>query len=112
MCSSADWLSFRRIVDVPFEACVTALGSRLRGPIGWDPDSGTCRIDVALAQGRLRPPLRMTLEVDRWSTSPPSTALELVPRQRVRAAPRYFRAGHRLLDSLISSLRPGQAARP
>jgi hypothetical protein len=112
------WLSFRRIVDIPLEACVTALESwrlhghdgelrvgksRLRGPIEHDRGSGTCRVKVDLAQGPLRPLLRMRLDVDCWS-SPSSTALELIPRGRVRATARYFRAGHLLLDSLAHLL--------
>jgi hypothetical protein len=110
-------LSFRRIVDVPFETCVAALDSRqftgqggdlrfgdslLRGPIEHDRDSGTRRIQVRLARGRLRPLLRMQLDIDRWSSS--STAVELIPCKRVRPTAAYFRAGHLLLDSLARSL--------
>jgi hypothetical protein len=111
-------LSFRRIVDIPFETCVAALEgwqldgdntklqlghSRLRGPMEHDRGSGTCRVEVLLARGPLRPPLRMRLNVDCWSR-PSSTALELSPGGRVRATARYFRAGHRLLDLLTYSL--------
>ena len=108
-------LSFRRIVDVPFQACVAALdswqrtghggelgGIRLSGPMEHDRDSGTRRIEVRLARGPLRPRLRMRLDVDRWSSS--STALELIPCGRVRPTAAYFRAGHLLLDSLTSFL--------
>ena len=106
-------LSFRRIVDVPFEACVAALdswrrtghsgelrfgGSHLPGPMEHDRDSGTRRIEVRLARGPLRRRLRMRLDIDRWSSS--STALELIPCGRVRPTAAYFRAGHLLLDSL------------
>ena len=64
-------LSFRRVVDVPFETCVAALdswqrtehGGELRsgagqvpGPMQHDPESGTCRIEIRLARGPLRPP--------------------------------------------------------
>jgi hypothetical protein len=57
-------LSFRRIVDMPFEACMAAFEtwqytapdgglhvgrSLLRGPIERDRDSGSCRIEVRLA---------------------------------------------------------------
>jgi hypothetical protein len=109
--------SFRRIVDVPFETCVTALdsgqrtgqGGQLRfgdsllhGPIEHDRDSATCRIQVRLARGPLRPLLRMRLDIDRWSAS--STAVELIPCGRVRPTAAYFRAGHLLLDSLAGSL--------
>ncbi len=109
--------SFRRVVDVPFENCVAALeswqrtgrdgglrigGSRLRGPVARDRDSGTRRIEVRLSRGPLRLPVRMRLEIDRWS--PASTALELIPGRRVRPTALYFRAGHLLLDSLTGSL--------
>ena len=109
--------SFRRIVDVPFESCVTALDNRqragqygvlrfgdslLHGPIEHDRDSATCRIQVRLARGPLRPLLRMRLDIDRWSAS--STAVELIPCGRVRPTAASFRAGHLLLDSLTRSL--------
>jgi hypothetical protein len=121
--SGPGWLSFRRVVDIPFETCVAALEgwrreghnselqlgqSRLRGPIEHDRGSGTCRVEVRLARGPLRPPLRMRLNLDCWSR-PSSTALELIPRGRVRATASYFRAGHLLLDSLTHSLQLEQA---
>jgi hypothetical protein len=117
MCSALGWLSFRRIVDVPFETCVVALESwqrtgldgeppigesRLRGPIEHHLGSGTCQIEVRLARGPLRPLLRMRLDIDRWSSS--STALELIPCGHVRPTAAYFRAGYLLLDSLTRSL--------
>jgi hypothetical protein len=121
MCSIPGWLVFRRIVDVPFEVCAAALESWsspgghdgelligrsvLRGPIEHDPDSDTCRIEVRLARGPLRSPQRMRLDVDRWSSSPSSTALELIPSTCVRPAASYFRAGHLLLDRLTHRLR-------
>ena len=116
-CSAAGGLSFRRIVDIPFDACLAVLESRqrigqdselhvgqslLRGPIERDRDSGTCRIQVRLAHGPLRPPLPMRIDIDRWSSS--RTALELTPDERARPTAGYFRAGHRLLDSLTNSL--------
>ena len=109
--------SFRRIVDVPFETCVAALDSCQRtarggevrfgdsllcGPVERDPGSATCRIQVRLARGALRPLLRMRLDIDRWSSS--STALELIPSRLVRPTAEYFRAGRLLLDSLTRSL--------
>jgi hypothetical protein len=112
-------LSFRRIVDVPFETCLAALDplqrtgqedelrfgdSLLHGPIEHDHASGTCRIQVRLARGPLRPLLRMRLDLDRWSSS--STAVELIPGERVRPTAAYFRAGHLLLDSLTRVLPP------
>jgi hypothetical protein len=128
-----EWLSFRRSVDVPFETWVAALvswqdrarggehwfgESVLLGPIEHDRDSGTCRIQVRLARGPLRPMLRMRLDIDRWSSS--STAVELIPCRRVRPTAAYFRAGHLLLDTLTRSLRlhllparaPGTASQP
>jgi hypothetical protein len=121
MCSIPGWLAFRRIVDIPFEVCAAALESWswpegrdgelligrsvLRGPIEHDRDSGTCRLEVRLARGPLRSLLRMRLDIDRWSTSPSSTALELIPSVRVRPAASYFRAGHLFLDRLTHRLR-------
>ena len=63
-----------------------------------------------MARGPLRPPLRMRLEINRWSSS--RTALDLIPDQRVRPAEAYFRrAGHLLLDSLTHSLLEHRPAR-
>ncbi len=119
MCSAVSGLSFRRIIDIPFETCVTALEdwqrtgqdgeqrigqSLLRWPIEHDRDCGTCRIEAGLARGPLRPLLRMRLDIDRWSPSSSRTALELIPSQRVRPTAAYFRSGHLLLDSLTHSL--------
>ena len=122
------WFSFRQIVDVPFGTCVAALesgqltghdGGRHRGPglvcgtVEHDRDCGTCRVQVHLARGPLRPALRMRLQADHWSSSPPRTALELIPCGHVRPSAAYFRAGHLLLDSLARSLaRPLPAQRP
>jgi len=120
-------LSFWRIADVPFETCIAALDSWLRaghggelrfggspvlGPMEHDHDSGTRRIQVRLARGPLYPPLRMRLEIDRWSSS--STALELIPGRLVRPTADYFRAGRLLLDSLTRSLpqRPEPSVTP
>jgi hypothetical protein len=118
MGSGPGWLSFQRIVDIPFGACVAAFESwqregrggglqvghsRLRGPVEHDRGSGACRVEVRLARGLLRPLLRMRLDVDCWSSSS-RTAFELIPCGRVRATASYFRAGHLLLDSLTHSL--------
>jgi hypothetical protein len=73
-------------------------------PLEHDHGSGTRRVEVRLARGPLRPLLRMRLNVDCWSSSPPGSALELIPCGRVRATTSYFRAGHLLLDSLTRSL--------
>ena len=118
MCSAAGWLSFRRIIDIPFDSCLSALESwqrtgqdggglhlgegLLRGPIERDRDPDTCRIQVRLPRRPLRPPLLMRLDIDRLSSS--RTALELIPCKRARPTAGYFRAGHRLLDSLIHAL--------
>jgi hypothetical protein len=114
-CSVLAWLSFRRIVDIPFETCVAALESWqptgqdgelhvghsvVRGPIEHQRDPGTCTMEVRLVRGRLRPLLRMRLDIDRWTWPHARTALELIPCQRVRPTATYFRAGHLLLDSL------------
>jgi hypothetical protein len=112
--SAAGPLSFRRIVDVPFETLLAALDgwqaagpggelrfgeSRLVGPMELDPDTGTRRFEVHLTRGPLLRPLRMRLDLDRWSAS--STAVELIPCGRVRPTAAYFRAGHLLLDAMI-----------
>jgi hypothetical protein len=118
-CSVQDLLSFQRIVDIPFGTCVAALESwqltgqdgghrtglsLLCGPIEHDRDSGTHRIQVRMARGPLRRLLRMRLDIDRWSSSPLQTALELTPCRYVRPSTAYFRAGHFMLDSLVLSL--------
>jgi hypothetical protein len=130
-------LSFWRITRVPFAAWLAALerwqltghgselrpgNSQLRGPAEHDPHFGTCQIEVRLARGALRRPLRMRLDIDHWSAT--STALTLIPCQPVRPSTAYFRAGRRLLDSLTcaagtaastAALQPGQhtpATRP
>ena len=109
-------LSFRRIMDVPFETYVAALDSWQRtghgelrvgesllcGPVEHDREAGTWRIQVSLARGSLRPLLHMRLDIDRWSAS--STVVELIPGRRVRPSAAYFRAGHLLLDLLTRSL--------
>jgi hypothetical protein len=114
-----DRLSFRRITDIPFETYLAVLENwqrtehggelrigqnLLRGPIEHDRDSGTYRIEVRLARGPLRPPVRMRLNIDRWSWLPARTALELIPCERVRPSAAYFRVGHLLLDSLTHSV--------
>jgi hypothetical protein len=119
MCPVSGGLSFQRIVDIPFETCVAAFESwqrteqdgalrighsLVRGPVEHDSDFGTCRVEVRLARGSLRRPLRMRLDIGRWSSSPPRTALELIPSRRVRPTEAYFRAGHLLLDALTRSL--------
>ena len=117
MTRPTDLLSFQRIANIPFDTCMAALDSRqltghdgeqllgknlLHGPAERDHRFGTCRIEVRLARGSLRPPVRMRLEIHQWSAT--ATALELIPCQRVRPSAAYFRAGHRLLDSLIGTL--------
>ena len=116
-CCAVGGLSFRRIVDMPFDDCLAAIESwqrtgqdgelhlgygLLRGPIERDRDSGTCRIQIRLACRPLRPPLLMRLDIDRLSSA--RTALELIPCKRARPTADYFRAGHRLLDSLTNAL--------
>jgi hypothetical protein len=121
------WLSFPRIVDVPFETCMATLESWqragqdgglhigqsvLRWPIERDSDLGTSWIEVGLARGPLRPPLRMRLNIYRWSRLSSRTALELIPDHRIRPTEAYFRSGHLLLDSLTVLLRQSLAAQP
>jgi hypothetical protein len=113
----ADLPSFRRIADIPFDTYMAELdswqltrhdgelrlgNSLLRGPIQRDHHTGTRRIEVRLARGLLRPPVRMRLDIEPWTST--ATALELIPCQRVRPSAAYFAAGHRLLDSLTRTL--------
>ena len=111
-------LSFWRVTNIPFGAWMTALErwqltghggelrlgeSLLRGPAKHDQHFGTCQIEVRLARGALRRPLRMRLDIDYWSAT--STALTLIPCQPVRPGRAYFDAGRRLLDSLTAAAR-------
>jgi hypothetical protein len=113
----ADSLSFRRIAGISCDAYLAGLeswqrtgpggerrlgSSLVRGPIEHDDYFGTWRMEVRLARGRLRPPVRMRLEIAPWYAG--STALELIPCQRVRPSAAYFAAGDRLLDSLARAL--------
>src|SRR5215469_17841948 len=117
--SAVTWLSFPRIIDIPFQICVAALESwqgtgqggelhigqsLLRWPIEEDHDRCACRVGVGLTRGPLRPPRRMRLDISCWSPSSSRTVLELIPSQRVRPTAAYFRSGHLLLDSLTHSL--------
>ena len=109
---------FQGIADTPFDAYLAALeswqltgqdgerclgNSLLRGPIEHDHYFGTWRMEVRLARGRLRPPVRMRLEIAPWYAD--ATVLDLIPCQRVRPSAAYFAAGDRLLDSL-TRMRP------
>ena len=109
----ADLSSFRRIEEIPCEAFLAMLadweltgdgselclgGSLLRGPVEQDHFFGTWRIEVRLARGRLRRPVRMRLEIAPWHGG--ATVLELIPCQRVRPGTAYLAAGGRLLDCL------------
>ena len=117
--SAVSWLSFPRIIDIPFNLCMAALEgwqrtgqggelqigqSLLRWPIERDHDRCACRIGVGLARGPLRPSRRMRLDISCWSSSSSRTVLELIPSRRVRPTAAYFRSGHLLLDSLTRSL--------
>ena len=117
--SAVSWLSFPRIIDIPFKICVAALESwhaagqggelhigpsLLRWPIEEDHDRCACRVGVGLTRGPLRPPRRMRLDISCWSPASARTVLELIPSQRVRPTASYFRSGHLLLDSLTHSL--------
>jgi hypothetical protein len=113
----AGWPSFRKIVPIPFGACMAALErwqltgpggelrlghSVLRGPAEHDPLFGTCRIEARLARGPLRLPARMRLGIDHWSVT--ATVLELIPCRRVQPTAAYLRAGHDLLEALVHAL--------
>ena len=79
------WLSFPRIIDIPYEICIATLESwprlgrdselrigpsRLRWPIEDERDDGMRRIEVGVDRGRLRAPRRMSMEISRWSRWP------------------------------------------
>src|SRR6516165_4758385 len=57
--------------------------SLVRGPVERDRDLGTCRVEVRLGRGLLRPPLRMRLDIDRLS----STSTALLQPAAVQAQP-------------------------
>src|SRR5262249_1915681 len=90
--SPGDWLPFPRATDARLEIGGAAgegwqraaqegelrIGqSLLRWRVEHDREYGPYRVEVGLARGLLRPPLRMRLEIDRWSASSSRTALEL-----------------------------------
>jgi hypothetical protein len=117
MCAVMNPASFWRIVPIPFGAWVAALEtlqltapggelrlghSVVRGPAEHDPHFGTCRVEVRLARGPLRPRVRMQLHIDHWSAA--ATAVELIPCGRARPTAAYFRAGRHLLDCLTCAL--------
>ena len=92
-------LSFRRIIDIPFETCVAALEnwqrtgqdgelrigpSLLRGPIEHDRDSGTCKIEVCLARGLLRRPSALTTSPRASRPHPRAYPDRAEPRPMVR----------------------------
>lgn len=112
----ADLLSFRRIEGTACEAYLAMLkgwqltgddselclgGSLLRGPVEHDQFFGIWRVEVRLARGRLRRPVRMRLEIAPWHGG--ATVLELIPCQRVRPGAAYLAAGGRLLDCLTGT---------
>ena len=83
--SAVSWLSFPRIIDIPFNMCMAALEgwqrtgqggelhigqSLLRWPIEQDHDRCACRIGVGLARGPLRPPRRRAARPGLAGSSP------------------------------------------
>ncbi|HEV2252244.1 MAG TPA: hypothetical protein VGS06_03535 [Streptosporangiaceae bacterium] len=97
--SAHDWLSFRRIVDIPFGTCVAALesgqltGHRIglslvSGPVEHDRGTGTYRIRVRASRDRLagypgREPGGIST---RQSTGSPPTSTQY-PRYRTLCVP-------------------------
>lgn len=117
VCPVAGPVSFWRIVPSPFPAWVAALerwqltgrdghlrlgDSVLHGPADHDPQFGTCRVEVRLARGPLRPRVRMQLHLDHWSAA--ATAVELIPNGHPRPSAAYFSAGRALLDALTRAV--------
>jgi hypothetical protein len=69
-------------------------------------ESGTARLTVTTTDP-WRPFKRsvpMVLELTPWTDGETMTRLELTPRRRVRPTRRYFNAGHRALNSLVSEV--------
>ena len=57
-----------------------------------------------LPRGRFRRPLRMRLRFTPWWPGPgPRTLVELLPEGHVTPSARYYEAGHRLLDEIVSA---------
>lgn len=110
-------VSFRRVIDAPFASAVSALDRllsqqtpdptlrieryRLSGPPQVDPATGQCVIRVEVKRWLARPAATMELQLLPGRLHH-TTELELIPRRRVRASPRYFREGHRMLDALTT----------
>jgi hypothetical protein len=101
MCPAPGLLSFRRIVDIPFDTCLAALHSwrlqgrdselrlgpsQLRGPIEHDHGSGTCRVEVRLARGAAAPAAAHAAER--------RLLVLLAATQRARTHPLWARPGH------------------
>jgi hypothetical protein len=119
--STRAWLSYRRIVDVPFRTCVAALDS---GQL-TKPDGGPDLLSGSAARPGQRD-LQGPVRLPRRAAAPPAAdaaagrllvlrapriALELIPCGPVRPGVAYFLVGHQLLDSLARWL-AGQSTHP
>jgi hypothetical protein len=73
-------------------------------------ESGTARLDVTTTDPwhPFKRPVQMELELTPWTEEQTMTRLELIPRRRVRLTRRYFNAGHRTLNALVSEVTPTQ----
>lgn len=117
-CGQLSWV-FLRVIDVPFDLAVTALDGWLRdaprgilktgrhwlvGPLHAVPGTGQAWIEVRAQHRAPWPAGVMELQVTPWSLDCRTTGLELMPRRHLRPTPRYFSAGHLLLDTLSAAL--------
>jgi hypothetical protein len=112
-------VTFVRRLDVPFETAVDRFdqwwrvgsrgevidvaGSRLVGPPKRGDGGGERRVGVLLGRRSLHAPLRMDLQIVRWSASF-GTTIELLPLRRLHPGQGYFRDGHLLLDRVTAAV--------
>jgi|HubBroStandDraft_1064217.scaffolds.fasta_scaffold435350_2 hypothetical protein len=110
--------SFLRSLGVPFPRAAAELQrwseqqpapgrngrARPTTPVCLEP--GLARAAMVLTRGRgpLQRPLRMELQLAPVWEGAVATQLELIARQRVRPGSRYYRVGHRALDSIVEAL--------
>lgn len=95
---------FTRILPGPYDLCRATVHAAFPDATSVQV-AGVTRLIVDLQIGRRRS-VPMRLEVSPWTADGRTTGLELMPVRAVRATPRYFRAGHRLLDDLAARLLP------
>lgn len=95
---------FTRVVPRPYDACRNTVCAAFPDVTPVHLHEAT-RLSVDLPIGWRRS-VPMRLEISPWTADGTTTGLELIPARAVRATPRYYRAGHRLLDELAARLLP------